>query len=249
MLNYFFFFQSLEFTNTNIHSLQQINALSVVRSLDHLTIALDGNPVTKFTLWRLYTIFRLAHFSLKKINDVEVGLSSHLNFLIGKQKTALTFKAVLAVLSFCVCFNVLYISMMFSSIFSFVINLFRLLIVALDRERIIMLLKVNAAILINELKDGLVSLSNISVQVSGADVINAERLFGSLSLIVTSQFSQQRLDTPVGDGRKKHLTHGEDKPRKSEGKGDKSHVEQSGRAALVYTAADIRAGRQVKGSC
>ncbi|PVD20176.1 hypothetical protein C0Q70_20671 [Pomacea canaliculata] len=143
--------QSLEFTNTNIHSLQQINALSVVRSLDHLTIALDGNPVTKFTLWRLYTIFRLAHFSLKKINDVEV---------------------------------------------------------------------------------------------SGADVINAERLFGSLSLIVTSQFSQQRLDTPVGDGRKKHLTHGEDKPRKSEGKGDKSHVEQSGRAALVYTAADIRAGRQ-----
>ena len=64
--------QGLVFCSTNIHSLQQINALSAVRRLDTLTIDLDGNPVTKFTLWRMYTVFRLAHFNLKKINDVEV---------------------------------------------------------------------------------------------------------------------------------------------------------------------------------
>ncbi|ESP05320.1 hypothetical protein LOTGIDRAFT_208342 [Lottia gigantea] len=71
--------QTLVFSATNIHSLQQINALSHVRRLDNLTIDLDGNPVTKFTLWRMYTIFRLAHFSLKKINDIEVSPSDIVN--------------------------------------------------------------------------------------------------------------------------------------------------------------------------
>ena len=65
-------FQNLIFANTNVHSLQQINALTAVRSLDQLTIELDGNPVTKFTLWRLFTVYRLSHFNLKKINGVEV---------------------------------------------------------------------------------------------------------------------------------------------------------------------------------
>lgn len=64
------------FSNTNIHSLQQINALTAVRSLHELTIGLDGNPVTKFTLWRLYTIYRLSHFNLKKINEVDVRRES-----------------------------------------------------------------------------------------------------------------------------------------------------------------------------
>ncbi|CAG5118268.1 unnamed protein product, partial [Candidula unifasciata] len=67
--------QTLIFCSTNIHSLQQINALALVRRLDNLTIDLDGNPVTKFTLWRLYALFRLAHFALKKINDIEVSSS------------------------------------------------------------------------------------------------------------------------------------------------------------------------------
>ncbi|KAH9494929.1 Leucine-rich repeat-containing protein 49 [Bulinus truncatus] len=71
--------QTLVFTSTNIHSLQQINALSLVRRLDNLTIDLDGNPVTKFTLWRMYTVFRLAHFALKKINDIEVSSSDIVN--------------------------------------------------------------------------------------------------------------------------------------------------------------------------
>ncbi|XP_006822735.2 leucine-rich repeat-containing protein 49-like [Saccoglossus kowalevskii] len=63
------------FGEANISCLQQINALSVLRRLDNLTISLEGNPVTQFTLWKAYTLFRLAHFSLRKINDVEVTAS------------------------------------------------------------------------------------------------------------------------------------------------------------------------------
>ncbi|XP_070206468.1 leucine-rich repeat-containing protein 49-like isoform X2 [Littorina saxatilis] len=144
--------QTLMFSNTNIHSLQQINALTAVRSLHELTIGLDGNPVTKFTLWRLYTIYRLSHFNLKKINEVDV---------------------------------------------------------------------------------------------SSSDIINAERLFGPLSHIITAQLPQFRLNTLVGDSRKKQMASlGEEgKSRKGE-KGDKSHVEQPGRAALTYLAPDARSSKQ-----
>ncbi|XP_041367992.1 leucine-rich repeat-containing protein 49-like isoform X2 [Gigantopelta aegis] len=71
--------QTLIFSSTNIWSLQQINALASIRRLDNLTIDLDGNPVTKFTLWRMYTIFRLAHFALKKINGIEVSPTDIVN--------------------------------------------------------------------------------------------------------------------------------------------------------------------------
>nr|KAG5699547.1 hypothetical protein BaRGS_033743 [Batillaria attramentaria] len=138
--------QCLVFANTNVHSLQQISALSTVRSLDSLTIALDGNPVTKFTLWRLFTVFRLAHFTLRKINDVEV---------------------------------------------------------------------------------------------SSSDIVNAERLFGPLAHIVTGQLPQFRLNSVVGETRRKHVAaNAEEKTRKGEGKGDKAHVEQPGRAAFTYVPPD-----------
>ncbi|XP_062612472.1 leucine-rich repeat-containing protein 49-like isoform X3 [Saccostrea cucullata] len=71
--------QSITFSSTNIRSLDQINALSSVRRLDNLNINLDGNPITKFTLWRMYVIFRLAHFTLKKINDVEISAADIVN--------------------------------------------------------------------------------------------------------------------------------------------------------------------------
>ncbi|XP_069136955.1 leucine-rich repeat-containing protein 49-like isoform X3 [Argopecten irradians] len=71
--------QTVTFSATNIRTLSQINALSNIRRLDNLTIDLDGNPVTKFTLWRMYVIFRLAHFALKKINDIEVSASDIVN--------------------------------------------------------------------------------------------------------------------------------------------------------------------------
>jgi leucine-rich repeat-containing protein 49 len=64
----------LTFSATNIKNYQQINALSSVRRFDNLIIENEGNPVTKFTLWRTYVVFRLAHFALKKINDMEVGV-------------------------------------------------------------------------------------------------------------------------------------------------------------------------------
>ncbi|XP_031566917.1 leucine-rich repeat-containing protein 49-like [Actinia tenebrosa] len=62
----------LIFTETQINSLRQINALCSLRKLDFLTINNEGNPVTKYTLWKHYTLFRLSHFSLSKINDIEI---------------------------------------------------------------------------------------------------------------------------------------------------------------------------------
>lgn len=63
--------QKLVFSSTNINSLQQINALSAIKHLEGLTIK-DGNPVTSFTLWKPYILYRLAHLSLRQLNDVEV---------------------------------------------------------------------------------------------------------------------------------------------------------------------------------
>jgi len=71
-----FLFQTLLFSATNIHSFHQINALTNIRRLDNLTIDLDGNAITKYNLWRPYIVFRLAHFALKKINNIEVSLLS-----------------------------------------------------------------------------------------------------------------------------------------------------------------------------
>jgi len=66
-------FQSLNFSSTNIRTLVQLNALATVRRLDSLVIESEGNPVTRLMLWRPYVIFRLAHFTLKRVNGVEVG--------------------------------------------------------------------------------------------------------------------------------------------------------------------------------
>jgi len=66
----------LIFTSTNVCTLSQLNALASVRRLDNLTISVEGNPVTKLSVWRAYVVFRLAHFSLKHINVSEVSSSS-----------------------------------------------------------------------------------------------------------------------------------------------------------------------------
>ncbi|XP_013403686.1 leucine-rich repeat-containing protein 49 isoform X2 [Lingula anatina] len=137
--------QTLIFQATNIESFHQLNALSSVRRLDNLVIDPEGNPVTQLSLWKLYTVFRLAHFSLKKINNVEV---------------------------------------------------------------------------------------------TSADILNAEKFFGPLSHITTSQLSQSRLLTLLGENRKKQLLSlSEEKSRKSpDGKlaEHKSAIESIGRAGLVY---------------
>ncbi|XP_067871801.1 leucine-rich repeat-containing protein 49 isoform X4 [Heterodontus francisci] len=62
----------LKFQDTNLHKLQQFNALALGRRLDQLTVSSQGNPVVNFSLWKYYVLFRLNHFCLQKINDVEV---------------------------------------------------------------------------------------------------------------------------------------------------------------------------------
>ncbi|XP_078388582.1 leucine-rich repeat-containing protein 49 isoform X2 [Cetorhinus maximus] len=62
----------LKFQDTNLHKLQQFNALALGRRLDQLTVSSQGNPVVNFSLWKYYVLFRLNHFCLQKINDTEV---------------------------------------------------------------------------------------------------------------------------------------------------------------------------------
>lgn len=56
----------------NLSSLPQLNAFATLRRLDHLSIEKEGNPLLQFTLWKPYLLFRLAHLSLKTINDEEI---------------------------------------------------------------------------------------------------------------------------------------------------------------------------------
>ena len=66
-------FQTLLFTSTNLCTLQQLNALTSLRRLEHVIVESEGNPVTGLALWRSYLLFRLAHFNLKTINNADVS--------------------------------------------------------------------------------------------------------------------------------------------------------------------------------
>ena len=70
-------FQTLLFTSTNLCTLQQLNALTSLRRLEHVIVESEGNPVTGLALWRSYLLFRLAHFNLKTINNADVSTRSH----------------------------------------------------------------------------------------------------------------------------------------------------------------------------
>ncbi|KAK9872354.1 hypothetical protein WA026_017812 [Henosepilachna vigintioctopunctata] len=59
------------FKETNIHCLGQINALAEAQGLSSLFIEEEGNPIFS-KKWRSYAIFRLSHWGLKFINDIEV---------------------------------------------------------------------------------------------------------------------------------------------------------------------------------
>ncbi|XP_078591389.1 leucine-rich repeat-containing protein 49-like isoform X3 [Branchiostoma floridae x Branchiostoma japonicum] len=140
--------QTLIFNETNISNLQQFNTLASLRRLDNLTLVPEGNPVTQFTLWKQYVLFRLAHFSLRKINDTEV---------------------------------------------------------------------------------------------TNSDMVNAEKMFGTLSHITTSQLPQSRLLTLLGETRRKKLGMVNERFRKSEGEDGKSEraSESVGRAGLQYMCEDL----------
>ncbi|XP_066274382.1 leucine-rich repeat-containing protein 49-like isoform X3 [Branchiostoma lanceolatum] len=140
--------QTLIFNETNIRNLQQFNTLASLRRLDNLNVVPEGNPVTQFTLWKQYVLFRLAHFSLRKINDTEV---------------------------------------------------------------------------------------------TNSDMVNAEKMFGTLSHITTSQLPQSRLLTLLGETRRKKLGMANERFRKPEGEDGKTEraSESVGRAGLQYMCEDL----------
>ncbi|KAM9423479.1 leucine-rich repeat-containing protein 49 isoform 3-T5 [Salvelinus alpinus] len=65
----------LIFLETNVSRLPQLAALAQVRRLDQLTIHPVGNPVVSLSLWRSFLIYRLHHFNLHKINNLEVTMN------------------------------------------------------------------------------------------------------------------------------------------------------------------------------
>ncbi|CAH1981368.1 unnamed protein product [Acanthoscelides obtectus] len=62
---------TLVFKETNIHCLGQFNALAEVQGFSSLSIEAEGNPICQKE-WRMYAIYRLAHWGLKVINDKEI---------------------------------------------------------------------------------------------------------------------------------------------------------------------------------
>ncbi|XP_039247588.2 leucine-rich repeat-containing protein 49-like [Styela clava] len=64
----------------NLHSLPQLNALAQLRRLESISIECGpGNPVTQYSLWRSYLLFRLSHFELQRINNEKVTSVEALN--------------------------------------------------------------------------------------------------------------------------------------------------------------------------
>lgn len=67
-------FQNAEhfsFRETNIQFLGQLNAFAELQGLTSLTIDTEGNPIC-IKEWRSYAVYRLSHWGIKMINDVEI---------------------------------------------------------------------------------------------------------------------------------------------------------------------------------
>ncbi|XP_065661240.1 leucine-rich repeat-containing protein 49 isoform X6 [Hydra vulgaris] len=64
---------SLVFDCTNICNFNDINALSKLHKLDHLTISEKGNSVTNLTLWRDFVVFCLSNLNLKTLNSQQIS--------------------------------------------------------------------------------------------------------------------------------------------------------------------------------
>ena len=60
--------EHFEFTETNIRTINQINALALMQGITSLTINSEGNPVYH-KAWRQYAIYRLEHWGLLYINN------------------------------------------------------------------------------------------------------------------------------------------------------------------------------------
>ncbi|KAL1448871.1 hypothetical protein WDU94_000124 [Cyamophila willieti] len=57
----------------------QINAIADIQGLTSLHIHSDGNSIVQKKDWRHYAIYRLSHWGLKVINDVEITEQESLN--------------------------------------------------------------------------------------------------------------------------------------------------------------------------
>ncbi|KAM7357436.1 uncharacterized protein ACRADG_002786 [Cochliomyia hominivorax] len=64
--------ENFVFRETNINCLGQLNALAELQGISSLTIDEEGNPITNKDLWRQYVIYRLSHWGLKMLNNIEV---------------------------------------------------------------------------------------------------------------------------------------------------------------------------------
>lgn len=64
------------FKETNISHLGQLNALAEVQGLTSIQIEAEGNPIISKD-WRIYAVFRLAHWGLKIINGKEVKCNNN----------------------------------------------------------------------------------------------------------------------------------------------------------------------------
>lgn len=53
----------------------QLNALAEVQGLTSIQIEAEGNPIISKD-WKIYSVFRLAHWGLRIVNGKEVNLSS-----------------------------------------------------------------------------------------------------------------------------------------------------------------------------
>lgn len=63
--------ENYAFRETNIQYFGQLNALAELQGLASLTIDTVGNPINSKD-WRSYAVYRLSHWGLKIINDVEI---------------------------------------------------------------------------------------------------------------------------------------------------------------------------------
>lgn len=63
--------QHFAFQETNIQFLGQLNALAELQGLTSVTVDSEGNPICSKD-WRSYVVYRLAHWGIKMINDIEV---------------------------------------------------------------------------------------------------------------------------------------------------------------------------------
>ncbi|KAJ3411791.1 Leucine-rich repeat-containing protein 49, partial [Chytridiales sp. JEL 0842] len=81
----------IEFSNTNIHSLKQLNYLSGLKLPKPVSLVVEQNPVISCPLFLRYTVFQTSQLPIKAINGIDVtrDLISNAETIFGALKRAL----------------------------------------------------------------------------------------------------------------------------------------------------------------